>query len=114
MSKERLEEIKKNAVDYYDCITLNQEDFIWIIEQAERVQFLKEQRDALRRLYLIEKERVQELEEESYNAHLERLLDRKEQQNKRYREIIQDFIDHAEDYNIARVEEYSLRKALSE
>ncbi len=33
-------------------------------------------------------ERVQELEEESYNAHLERLLDRKEQQNKRYREAL--------------------------
>lgn len=32
--------------------------------------------------------KVQELESESYNAHLERLLDRREHQIKRYREAI--------------------------
>ena len=35
-----------------------------------------------------------------------------EQQNKRYREIIQDFIDYADDYNIAKAEKYRLRKEL--
>ena len=35
-----------------------------------------------------------------------------EQQNKRYREIIQDFIDYADDYNIPKAEKYRLRKAL--
>ena len=35
-----------------------------------------------------------------------------EKQNKRYREIIQDFIDYTDDYNIPKAEKYRLRKEL--
>ena len=45
------------------------------------------------------------------SKHIE-MIKKLEQQNKRYREIIQDFIDYADDYNIAKAEKYRLRKAL--
>ena len=44
----------------------------WLVEQAERVY---------------------ELESDSYNAHLEGLLDRREQQIKRYREAIKECLE---------------------
>ena len=44
----------------------------WLVEQAERVQ---------------------ELESDSYNAHLERLLDRKEREIERYREALEFYAD---------------------
>ena len=44
----------------------------WLVEQAERAQ---------------------ELESDSYNAHLERLLDRKEQEIERYREALEFYAD---------------------
>lgn len=47
----------------------------------------------------------------TYDSMLSRIR-KLEQQNKHYRDIIQDFIDHADDYNISRVEKYHLCKAL--
>src|SRR5690554_962922 len=72
MSKKRLEEAKLMA-EMLRVETRLPHDFPfdlvdWLVEQAERVQ---------------------ELESDSYNAHLERLLDRKEQEIKRYREAIE-------------------------
>lgn len=67
-AKEWLEDIKERFVKYEYDYNLNGEDVEWLIQQAERVQ---------------------ELESESYNAHLERLLDRREQQIKRYREALE-------------------------
>ena len=73
--KERLEEIEKNLdpLGYGmggHLISVN--DIHWLVKYA------KEQA-----------ERVQELESNSYNAHLERLLDRREQQNKRYKQALE-------------------------
>ena len=76
MSKERLEAAKLMAkmlrletrlpYDFpFDLVD-------WLVEQAERVQ---------------------ELESDSYNAHLERLLDRKDQEIERYREAIRECIE---------------------
>ena len=65
----RLQEIKRKVM------TFNQE--LREIDLEEHVDWLVEQA-----------ERVQELESDSYNAHLERLLDRKEQEIKRYREAL--------------------------
>ena len=45
------------------------------------------------------------------SKHIE-MIKKLEQQNKRYREIIQDFIDYTDDYNIPKAEKYRLRKAL--
>ena len=56
--------------------------------------------------------RVQELEDILDQDHRQEVLEGMYEENKRYREIIQDFIDHAEDYNVTRVEKYNLRKAL--
>ena len=72
--KERLEKIEKNLdpLGYGmggHLISVN--DIYWLVKYA------KEQA-----------ERVQELESNSYNAHLERLLDRKEQEIERYREAL--------------------------
>ena len=73
--KERLEEVVKNVV-FLQCgltgapmgVELPEDDYWYLYEQAERVQ---------------------ELESDSYNAHLERLLDRKDQEIERYREAIE-------------------------
>ena len=70
--KERLEEAKLMA-EMLRLETRLPYDFPfdlvdWLVEQAERVQ---------------------ELESDSYNAHLERLLDRKDQEIERYREAIE-------------------------
>lgn len=71
MSKERLETAKLMAKMLRTETRLPHDfpfDLIdWLVEQAERVY---------------------ELESDSYNAHLERLLDRKEQEIERYREMI--------------------------
>ena len=45
------------------------------------------------------------------SKHIE-MIKKLEQQNKRYREIIQDFIDYTDDYSIPKAEKYRLRKAL--
>ena len=71
MSKERLESLKRNR-EWTEATggkfyTVDSDDYKWLIKQAERVQ---------------------ELESDSYNAHLERLLDRKEQEIERYREAL--------------------------
>src|SRR5699024_7868870 len=101
MSKERLEEIRQRLVLLHNAADVDDETKSYIFE------YLKVE-------WLIE--RVQELEEDieqEYSNHKDlevSLL----KENKRYREIIQDFIDHAEDYNIAKVEKYHLRKALEE
>lgn len=70
--KERLGTLKKNR-EWTEATggkfyTVDSDDYKWLIKQAERVQ---------------------ELESDSYNAHLERLLDRKEQEIERYREAIE-------------------------
>ena len=74
--KERLEEAKLMA-EMLRVETRLPHDFPfdlvdWLVEQAERVQ---------------------ELESDSYNAHLERLLDRKEQEIERYREALEFYAD---------------------
>src|SRR5690606_2308329 len=80
MSKERLEEIEakhstltvsseKNGKEYTE---VDVEDLVFLIQNGFK-----------------QAERVQELESNSYNAHLERLLDRKEQEIERYREAIE-------------------------
>lgn len=48
MSKERLEDIKERFVKYEYDYNLNGEDVEWLIEQAERVQELKEQNQRYR------------------------------------------------------------------
>ena len=70
--KERLGTLKKNR-EWTEATggkfyTVDSDDYKWLIKQAERVQ---------------------ELESDSYNAHLERLLDRKEQEIERYREALE-------------------------
>ena len=92
MSKKRLEEAKLMA-KMLRVETRLPHDFPfdlvdWLVEQAERVQ---------------------ELESNSYNAHLERLLDRKEQEIERYREALEEiaqkrmtYADMAEVLMIAR------------
>src|SRR5690606_5587789 len=78
--KERLEEIEtkystltvsseKNGTEYTE---VDVEDLVFLIQNGFK-----------------QAERVQELESNSYNAHLERLLDRKEQEIERYREAIE-------------------------
>src|SRR5690554_6662319 len=72
MSKERLESLKRNR-EWTEATggkfyTVDSDDYKWLIKQAERVQ---------------------ELESNSYNAHLERLLDKRKHQNKRYRVAIE-------------------------
>lgn len=74
--KKRLEEAKRMA-EMLRVETRLPHDFPfdlvdWLVEQAERVY---------------------ELESDSYNAHLERLLDRKEQEIERYREAINSIIE---------------------
>lgn len=90
--KERLGTLKKNR-EWTEATggkfyTVDSDDYKWLIKQAERVQ---------------------EFESDSYNAHLERLLDRKEQEIERYREALEE---------IARGRfpgaSYKARKALEE
>lgn len=116
--KERLEEInqniayiKKNSLTPNEIITWSgwksilpifTEDLEYLQEQDERVQELEKEFDELESEYIdlnndftklaMEnkrlKERAEKLESESYNAHLERLLDKREEQNKHYREAL--------------------------
>ena len=90
--KARRNILKNN--DY--ALSFTDKDIEWLIEQAERVEELEKVEYALQETYRQEREYSKKLE----------------QQNKYYREIIQDFIDYADDYNIAKVEKYHLRKAL--
>jgi len=106
MSKELLEETENKMVEFRQLLALvtghndilNKAAHIHeiVIEQAERVEELEKVEYALQETYRQEREYSKKLE----------------QQNKYYREIIQDFIDYADDYNIAKVEKYHLRKAL--
>lgn len=70
--KERLERIIQMQYDGYTIWDMSEDDLVWLIEQAGRVQ---------------------ELESDSYNAHLERLLDRKEQEIERYRKAIKECLE---------------------
>jgi len=73
MSKERLEEIKREyKKDVYDC-KLGRFEIDWLIEQAERVQELEKARKTL------SDNHFQQIEQHKY------LLE----QNKRYREAIE-------------------------
>ena len=85
--KERLEEIKN--VRWENLKTSQILHVKWLIERAQELENLNDAFDDLDSDYV-------DLQEE----------------NKRYREIIQDFIDYADDYNIAKAEKYRLRKAL--
>ena len=91
------EHIAKLAADCSDQELFRERlaTFDWLIKQAERVQ---------------------ELESNSYNAHLERLLDRREQQIKRYREALESiacFDDKEEGETTTRIDaKYIARKAL--
>ena len=57
-------------------------------------------------------ERIKELEKVIYQDARQGVIEGLYEENQRYREIIQDFIDYADDYNIAKAEKYRLRKAL--
>ena len=59
-------------------------------------------------------EKIKELENVIYQDARQGVIEGLYEENKRYREIIQDFIDYADDYNIAKAEKYRLRKALEE
>jgi|SRR5690606_35193867 len=93
--KERLERIIQMQYDGYTIWDMSEDDLVWLIEQAERVY---------------------ELESDSYNAHLERLLDRREQQIKRYQEALEAiacFDDKEEGEAATRIDaRYIARKAL--
>lgn len=109
--KERLEEIKqirKNMQEYvnpdgsvedypkYDeqaLLIVDDSHLDWLIEQAELG---------------IHNEQALINQEQSSDKEIERLRT----ENKHYRDIIQDFIDYADDYNIAKAEKYRLRKTL--
>lgn len=83
MSKERLETIKE-LVKKIESILYDewrQQELIFLIESLYYIGHVD---------WLIQQaERVHELESDSYNAHLERLLDRKEQEIERYREVLE-------------------------
>src|SRR5690625_3020761 len=100
MSKELLEEIEEHILKIDEDDSTNRSKMLdyrhWTYEllkianeQAERVQELEEDCEYLSHHYGLEAE-----------------------QNKRYSEIIQDFVDYAEHYSISRVEKQHLRKAL--
>ena len=98
----RLEEIKQRLVLLHNAADVDDETKNYIFEDLkvewliERVQGLEGDKKALGVL-------IEETAKIAWNI---------EQQNKRYRKIIQDFIDYADDYNIAKAEKYHLRKAL--
>ena len=89
MSKERLEAIKELVKKIEKIESILYDEWRWqeltnLIESlyyAGHVDWLIQQA-----------ERVQELESDSYNAHLERLLDRKDQEIERYREMLKSII----------------------
>lgn len=62
-------------------------------KEADMIEHMKE-RIKVQKWLMEQAKRVKELESESYNAHLERLLNRREQQNKRYREFIETVSDN--------------------
>lgn len=82
MSKERLEEIKKELeLDWSDIsYVVNQDDVKWLIEQAKRVQELEEEVDRLNGALHFQ------LSEENIKNERIRKLHR---QNRRYREAIE-------------------------
>src|SRR5690606_17446666 len=105
--KERLEEIEtkystltvsseKNGTEYTE---VDVEDLVFLIQNGFK-----------------QAERVYELESDSYNAHLERLLDRREQQIKRYQEALEAiaYFDDKEEGEVATGIDvkYIARKAL--
>src|SRR5690625_4961004 len=94
---ERLEEIKTrfNAMKELESFKklaptdLFFDDLNWLLQQAERVE---ESEEVLLELVKQNEELRKSIafySSESYNAHLERLLDRREQQNERYREALE-------------------------
>src|SRR5690606_39444404 len=103
--KERLEEIEtkystltvsseKNGTEYTE---VDVEDLVFLIQNGFK-----------------QAERVQELESNSYNAHLERLLDRKEQEIERYRKAIKECLERMDEGG-ARTRSFvyeTLKKAL--
>ncbi len=103
MDKERLEEIEKRISNistgmptqvitwqgWKDVKTLFEDDYKYLVEQAERVPMLE---TSIKRL----------------NSKSNRL----EEQNKHYREIIQDILDHANDFKIPRLEQTHLKQSL--
>ena len=96
MNKERLEELKKMRLLYEVC---------FVDEYASAIDDVTADFDLLIK-------RVQYLEDIIYQDARQGVIEGLYEENKRYREIIQDFIDYADDYNIAKVEKYRLRKAL--
>lgn len=100
MSKELLEKMNKKVIglidsdgDFADEVKMSVDVYAWFYRQAdERVRKL-EARELAHKLILNHAKEI-------------------EQQNKRYRDIIKDFIDYSEDYNISRVEKYHLQKSL--
>lgn len=107
MSKERLEEIerqlnraeiKRENLDTEDFQNILEQQLIngnlkWLVkyarEQAERVQELEEDLLELVKQNKELRKSIAFYSSESYNAHLERLLDRSEKQIKRYREALE-------------------------
>ena len=88
MIKERLKEIQEKYDMWVGDYNLTPQDVEWFIEQAERVQELEEDLLELVKQNKELRKSIAFYSSESYNAHLERLLDRSEKQNKRYRELL--------------------------
>lgn len=118
MSIERIKNIRDSAFKNIP-FKVDVDDFSWAlgyaIEQAERTEYLEKEYEVRHVCYL--EEHIERLEKlvsyhQGKQKEAEDLNEPYRHQNKRYREIIQDFIDHAEDYNISRVEKYRLRKLL--
>lgn len=82
MSKERLEMIKNTAFKNrnYDTTKLMHDDVVWLTQQAERVEELEEGDKRLRRHIFEARNDV---------ASQSRLLEKAQQQNKRYREALE-------------------------
>ena len=80
--KERLERIIQMQYDGYTIWDMSEDDLVWLIEQAERVQELEE-----------EKERYQSGRNIAVKTKIR--MDNLEKQNKRYREAIERALDES-------------------
>ena len=109
---ERLEEIKMKSNNTTEpMLYVPYSDFNWLIEQAERVRELEEDLLELVKQNKELRKSIAFYSSESYNAHLERLLDRSEQQNKRYREALKKIIKEGENGEYSH---YTAQRALEE
>ena len=100
MGKERLKDIAYNVGISADgekaLMSSDDYDFLYNYakEQAERVEELEEDLLELVKQNKELRKSIAFYSSESYNAHLERLLDRSEQQNKRYKQALERILEN--------------------